>query len=84
MALERFIDHDPCLSWRPHAAEYSWPKAKPISKECKDLISKILVADAKKRYTIGDIVVCTHCRRGCDNPICMRPFSGLPHVDCSG
>ena len=47
--------------------------SKHISKECKDLVSKILVADARKRFTIADIVVRMHCQKGCVECKCMRP-----------
>ena len=35
--------------------DYSFPTSIPVSAECKDLLSRILVADPAKRYTIEDI-----------------------------
>lgn len=37
------------------AVDYNFPSSIPVSSECKDLLSKILVADPAKRYTIADI-----------------------------
>lgn len=37
------------------AVDYNFPSSIPVSAECKDLLSKILVADPAKRYTIADI-----------------------------
>ena len=37
------------------AVDYQFPPSIPVSRECKDLLSKILVADPSKRYTISDI-----------------------------
>ena len=44
------------------AAEYEWPSSKKVSRECKDLVSKILVADPKHRISIAGIQVaaCPH------------------------
>lgn len=39
------------------AAEYEWPSSKQISRECKDLVRKILVADPKHRISIAGIQV---------------------------
>ncbi len=39
------------------AADYEWPSSKRISKECKDLVSRILVADPKHRIAIAEIQV---------------------------
>ncbi|CAL5229102.1 g12364 [Coccomyxa viridis] len=36
-------------------ADYEWPSSKKVSKECKDLLSKILVADPKRRIAIAEI-----------------------------
>ena len=40
-----------------NAADYEWPSSKRVSKECKDLVSKILVADPKQRIAIAEIQV---------------------------
>jgi serine/threonine-protein kinase SRK2 len=37
------------------SARYAWPRNLPISTECKDLLKRILVADAKRRITIGEV-----------------------------
>jgi hypothetical protein len=42
---------------RIQKVDYKFPSDIPVSAQCKDLISKILVADASKRYTIDDILV---------------------------
>ncbi|CAK0785101.1 hypothetical protein CVIRNUC_008307 [Coccomyxa viridis] len=36
-------------------AEYEWPASRQISRECKDLVSKVLVADPRRRMAIQDI-----------------------------
>ncbi len=40
-----------------HAGQYEWPKDKPLSAECKDLMSKIFVADPAARISIAQIQV---------------------------
>ena len=35
--------------------DYTFPTSIPVSAECKDLLSRILVADPAKRFTIEDI-----------------------------
>jgi hypothetical protein len=42
-----------------HAGQYEWPKEKPLSAECKDLLSKIFVADPAARISIAQIQVQT-------------------------
>ena len=37
------------------AADYEFPASKPVSEECKDILSRILVADPAKRITIAEI-----------------------------
>ena len=39
------------------AADYEWPSSKKVSDECKDLVSRILVADPKRRMAIAEIQV---------------------------
>jgi serine/threonine-protein kinase SRK2 len=38
------------------SARYAWPRNLPISLECKDLMKRILVADAKRRITLPELL----------------------------
>eukprot|EP00884_Botryococcus_braunii_P022447 jgi/Botrbrau1/8887/Bobra.0148s0007.1 len=59
--FERPEDRDPATRFqkvveRIQKVDYRFPDDIPVSDECKDLISKILVADHAKRYTIKQIL----------------------------
>ena len=41
--------------------DYAFPPAVPVSEECKDLISRILVADPNKRITVEQVCICMCC-----------------------
>lgn len=43
------------LLQRIQAVEYTFPTRIPLTEELKDLVSKILVADPKKRLTVAEI-----------------------------
>ena len=49
------------------AADYELPASKPVSAECKDILSRILVVDPAKRINIKEIQVSffTHCAGRC-------------------
>ncbi len=41
------------------AADYEFPASKPVSDECKDFLSRILVVDPARRMTLSEIQVRT-------------------------
>ena len=50
--------------WSHCAGQYEFPAHKPISSECKDLLSKIFVADPGQRITVQGITRHPWFRRG--------------------
>ena len=68
------------------AVDYNFPTSIPVSPECKDLLSRILVADPAKRYTIEAIQAHPWCVRAAPSWhhawFSTEPQSGSPPCEC--
>ena len=60
------------------AVDFHFPSSIPVTAECKDLLTKILVADSAKRYTIADIQRHPWCRPQLAQTPLRSSFSKAP------